>query len=136
MRKNIFTLLIALLLLSCSVDEGEETNYVLLPVESIQLPDEFVLNEEYEIPIVFKRPTNCHGYYDIFLKVDNEIRTLAVQCVVYENSDCEVLEENNQTNESFRFKILYDQVYVFRIWKGIDELGGEMYEEIEVPVVN
>jgi hypothetical protein len=136
MRKSVFALLIALLILSCSVDEGEGTSYVLLPIESIQLPNEFTLNEEYEIPIVFKRPTNCHGYYDIFLKGDSEIRTLAVQCIVYENPNCKALVENNQTNESFIFKVLYDQVYVFRIWKGIDEFGEEIYEEIEVPVVN
>ena len=29
-----------------------------------------------------------------------------------------------------------DQVYVFRIWKGADQFGEEIYEIIEVPVVN
>ena len=56
-------------MLSCSTDEREEMSYVVLPIESIQLPDEFTLNEQYEIPFVFKRPTNCHGYYDIFLRL-------------------------------------------------------------------
>lgn len=123
-------------MLSCSVDEGVGTSYVLLPIESIQLPDEFSLNEEYEIPFVFKRPTNCHGYYDVFLKVDNEIRILGVQSIVYENPNCEVLTEDNDTSQSFIFKVLYDQIYVFRIWKGVNEFGEEIYEEIEVPVVN
>jgi len=123
-------------MLNCSVDEGVQTNYALLPIESIQLPNEFMLNQEYEIPIVFNRPTSCHGYYDIFLKADNKVRTLAVQSIVYDNSECVDLVEGNQANQSFVFRVLYDQVYVFRIWKGIDELGEEIYEEIEVPVVN
>jgi len=123
-------------MLSCSADEGEETSYVALPIESIQLPDEFTLNEQYEIFFVFKRPTNCHGYYDVLLKADNAYRTLAVQSIVYKNANCEVLTENNEANQSFRFKVIYDQVYMFRIWKGVNEFGEEIYEEIEVPVVN
>ena len=55
---------------------------------------------------------------------------------MYKKPNCEVLAENNEANQSFRFKVLYDQVYVFRIWKGVNEIGEEIYEEIEVPVVN
>jgi len=136
MVKNIIVLLIVLLMVGCSIDEGEETSYVILPIESIQLPDEFMLNEQYEIPFVFKRPTNCYGYYDIFLKADNENRTLAVQTIVYKNPNCNVLIEDNEINQSFSFKVVYDQIYVFRIWKGVNELGEDTYEEVEVPVVN
>ena len=137
MKKCILMLVVILVNYSCSLDDGGvDKNYEVLPIESIQLPTEFVLNEEYVIDFTFVRPTNCYGYHSLFLKAENETRTLAVQSVVYVSSSCEELVEDNIMSESFRFKVLYDQTYVFRIWKGIDDLGEEIYEIIEIPVVN
>jgi len=122
---------------SCNLDDGaSETSYVVLPIESIQLPSEFVLNEEYDIDFTFIRPTDCHAYQDVFVIAENETRTLAVTSIVYVNPSCEVLTENNVAAQSFKFRVLYNQTYVFRIWKGADDLGEEIYEVIEVPVVN
>lgn len=137
MKKYIVILLTALFVCSCNLDDGtNETSNVVLPIESIQLPSEFVLNEEYDIPFTFVRPTDCHSYENIFVIAENETRTIAVKSVVYINPNCVALTENNIAEQSFKFKVLYDQTYVFRIWKGIDESGGEIYEEVAVPVIN
>ena len=117
-------------------DGASETSFEMLPIESIQLPSEFVLNEEYDIDFTFIRPTNCHGYQNVFSVAENETRTLAVKSIIYTNPSCEDITENNIASQSFKFTVLYDQVYVFRIWKGADQFGEEIYEIIEVPVVN
>jgi len=137
MKRYILILLTTFFVLSCNLDdEASATSYVMLPIESIQLPSEFVLYEEYDIDFTFIHPTDCHVYQNIFAMAENETRTLAVKSVVYINPSCEIITENNITAQSFRFKVLYNQIYVFRIWKGTDELGEEIYEEIEVPVIN
>jgi len=137
MKKHILIVLIVLFVLSCnSDDETNEMSYVVLPIESVQLPNEFVLNEEYDLDFTFVRPTVCHGYHSMLVKSEDETRTLAVQSVIYEHPNCEVLLVNNIASQSFKFKVLYGQIYVFRIFKGVDDLGEEVYEVIEVPVVN
>lgn len=137
MKKYVLILIAILINYSCSLDDGSvENRYEVLPIESIQLPAEFVLNEEYIIDFTFIRPTHCHGYQGLFFKAEDEIRTLAVQSIVYAGANCGELVEDNIVSQSFSFIVLYDQTYVFRVWKGIDYLGEDVYERIEVPVVN
>jgi len=137
MKKYILIIVVVLINYSCSLDDGgSNTSHQLLPIESIELPDEFVLNQQYYIDFTFIRPTNCHAYEGLFLKAENEVRVVAVQSVVYSGATCEELTEDNIVSKTFVFDVMYDQTYVFRIWKGIDSSGEEVYEEIEVPVVN
>jgi len=139
MKKYILILLTAFFMCSCSSDDeanATTASYEMLPIESIQLPSEFVLNEEYDIDFTFIRPTECHAYQSVFFVAENETRTLAVNSIIYINPSCEVLTENNVAAQSFKFKALYNQTYIFRIWKGIDDLGEELYDVIEVPVIN
>jgi len=137
MKRYILILLTAIFVLSCNLDDGaSDTSYEMLPIESIQLPSEFVLHEEYDIDFTFIRPTNCHAYQNVFSVAENETRTLAVKSIVYANPNCEAITENNIATQSFKFTVLYNQIYVFRIWKGADEFGEGIYEVVEVPVIN
>jgi len=137
MKRYLLVLLTTLFMFSCNLDDGAiETRYVVLPIESIQLPSEFVLNEEYDIDFTFIRPSDCHVYQNIYFIAENETRTLAVKNIVYINPSCMDITEDNVVSESFKFKALYNQTYVFRVWMGVDDLGEEIYDVIEVPVVN
>jgi hypothetical protein len=133
--KALFVVLM-ILITSCSIDEGEDYGYEILPIESIDLPHEFILNEAYFIDYTFKLPTNCHTYYDIFITAENENRTVGATSVVYDRSNCQELNENNTVTRTFKFTAIYEQTYVFHIWKGKDDLGEDVYEIVEVPIVN
>ena len=133
--KALFIVL-TVLITSCSIDEGESYGYEILPIESIDLPHEFVLNETYDIDFTFLRPTNCHWYYDIFISAEDENRTVGVTSIVYENSNCIEMNEDNIAEQTFRFRVIYNQTYVFHIWKGTDVNGEDVYEVYEVPVVS
>ncbi|MGB0895979.1 MAG: hypothetical protein ACPGU9_02440 [Flavobacteriaceae bacterium] len=134
-NKIVFIIMI-LSLASCSVDEGESYGYEILPIESIDLPHEFILGEEYFIDYTFKLPTDCHRYYDVFFNAENENRTVAATSIVYDRSNCQELLENNMVVGTFKFTAIYEQTYVFHIWKGQDEQGEDIYEIINVPIVN
>jgi hypothetical protein len=136
MIKTLFIVL-TVFLTSCSLDDSSDNqSFEMLPIESIVLPDEFMLDEIYEIDFTFLRPTNCHGYYDIFINAEDENRTVAVTSIVYENSNCVEITEDNIAEQTFRFRVIYDQTYVFHIWKGVDDLGEDVFETYEIPVVN
>lgn len=124
------------LLGSCSL-EGDKVShsYQTLPIESIVLPAEFTLGEEYTIDFTYLQPTSCHGYYNIFIDAENENRTLAVTSIVFNDNNCEQLQ-GQVIQQSFDFKVLYNQTYIFHVWKGTDNLGEDVFEIIEVPTVN
>jgi hypothetical protein len=134
---NTIYIVLILLITSCSVDDSsDDQSFEMLPIESITFPEEFTLNEIYDIDFTFIRPTNCHGYYDILINADDANRTVGVTSIVYENSNCIELTEDNLAEQTFRFQVLYDQTYVFHIWKGTDASGADVFEDIEIPVVN
>ncbi len=135
-KKALLTLAI-IALTGCSLgDDEEKYHYEVLPIESIVFPDEFVLGEVYTIDFTYLQPTSCHGYYNIYINAENENRTLAVTSIVFNDNNCEQLTQNNEVLQSFDFKVLYDQTYRFHIWKGVDDLGEDIYEVIEVPTIN
>lgn len=130
-------LVLILFVSSCSVDDsGDKQTFEMLPIESIVFPDEFVLGGVYDIDFTFIRPTSCHGYHDIFISADGVNRTVGVTSIVFGNSNCIELTDNNVAQQSFRIKALYDQTYIFHIWKGTDGNGDDVFEDYEVPVVN
>lgn len=135
-NKALFIVLM-LLVTNCSIDDSNDNqSFEILPIEEITFPDEFVLNQIYDIDFTFIRPTNCHGYYNILINAEAENRTVGVTSIVYENSNCIEITENNIAEQSFRFAVLYDQTYVFHIWKGVDASGEDIFDIYEVPVVN
>lgn len=137
MKKYIGLLTICWLFFSCSLDDGNQTTFEVLPIESIELPSSFTLNESYEIPITFYRPTNCHAYNGIISNPHNNERSIAVSSYIVNNNACTAYSNNEGLAEnSFTFLVKYDYTYVFKIWKGTDEQGNDVFETIEVPVEN
>ena len=133
MKKYFFLFLIVISHLSCTSDDNY-TQYEILAIDNIDLPESFSLNETYTINYTFKRPTSCHAFYETLLQSFEENRSLAVSSVVLPNNNCIDLSEDNASFQSFEFKVLYDQTYKFNIWKGRNTSGEDVYETIEVPV--
>ena len=131
-----FLALFLVLITSCSSDNGApEYHSEIMPIDTIYLPTSFNLNQTYTIDFTFIKPTSCYVYNNLFINSGNqENRTLAVNTVVYEHSDCIPLSTNNIETQSFDFKVIYDQVYTFHIWKGKDGQGNDLYEDIDIPV--
>ncbi len=137
--KRLFFICIAILTFwSCSVDDdsvnGVEYNFEFIPIEDVVIPDSFVLGATYQIDVTYFRPTTCHAFHDFYYVADEEERTVAVISVVYENSNCEPLEDE-LVEVSFDFKVVYDHTYVFKFWQGEDEAGEDIFLTYEIPVV-
>lgn len=135
--KKLITLCFALVLLvSCSVDNDNDTNYSfkVLPVESVDIPSEFTLGETYPITVTYVKPSTCHVFREFYYSKNLNERTVAPITLVYENNDCETLE--NVTEEAtFNFIVTSNGSYIFNFWQGEDEEGEDQYLTIEVPVV-
>lgn len=134
MKKIFFLLLIAISFSSCSVDDGNDFYYEILPVESVVIPEEFVLGQTYEITVTYLRPTTCHVFNNFYYESELNQRTVAIVTTVYQNNDCLPLIDQ-QVEATFNFMVNSNGTYVFKFWQGEDENGNDLYYIVEVPVV-
>ena len=137
MKKLVFLCLFAISLVSCTVtdDSNPDFYYEVLPVESVYIPDVFVLGHTYTVYVTYLKPANCYVFNDFFYVSDQNQRTIAVINTVYPNDGCEVYE-NFEEEVSFNININNNGTYIFRFWQGEDDNGNDLYYIVEVPVVD
>lgn len=135
--KKLYLLIILTAIFNSCTPEGNETRYFLelLPVESIDLPSEFIINQVHNIPVTYKLPTTCNTFDSFFYEKTNHKRTIAIQSVKMDKPDCAIADQTPiQTTLSFKPTEL--GLVVFKIWKGKDNTGIDVYEEFEVEVID
>lgn len=123
--------------MSCSLDDDNGSSnhhFEILPVESVDMPEEFVLGETYTIYTSYIKPSSCHVFYNHYFESELNQRTIAIVDIVYDN-DCEVYETEVLEEVSFNFKVVSNGTYIFKFWQGEDENGNDLYYIVEVPVV-
>ena len=136
--KKTLSLLIVFITLSCSVDEGEQSQifYEAIKIEVVNIPDEFQLNEKYKITINYLMPTNWNVFKDLSFEKNEYSRTVAVVAVKYitKENECNVI--NTECEATFDFLATQTERYLFKFWQGKNNEGEDIYLEIEVPVNN
>lgn len=137
MKKIVLLLFVSLIALSCSVEDNNiDYHYEVLPVESFILPDSFKLGEVQLIYISYKRPTDCYVNQSVYFEKFEDIRTIAVQSMVAKLKDCDTIPDEASKELVFRFKVLNTTPYVFKFYKGEDESGNSIFENVTIPVTN
>lgn len=134
MKKLLALCLTLILCASCSVDDGVNFGFEVLPVESVDIPDEFELGETYPISVSYFRPSTCHSFKEFYYLKENNIRTVAPITYVFEESNCTDIEDG-LVESTFNFIVTSNGSYIFKFWQGEDESGEDQYLTIEVPVI-
>jgi hypothetical protein len=121
---------------SCEIGDDNNLNYhfELIPIDSVTLPEAFVMGQTHPIKVYYRRPTSCHFYEGFYYEKDLNVRTVAVQASVIESNDCAELNEE-PIEASFDFVPTSNGTYVFKFYKGQDESGNNLFLEYEVPVI-
>jgi len=137
--KKILTLLAALfIMVSCSLDEApKEFQLEFLPIISVDVPEYVVPGQASTFTVYYRRPTDCYFANGFDYQADGSTRTVALQSIVIEDSDCLSLENTEAEHTSFQFDCppVYNyETYLFKFYKGTDASGNEQFLEIEVPV--
>ncbi|WP_295985708.1 hypothetical protein [uncultured Algibacter sp.] len=135
MKRLVVFCLTLMLFASCSVDDDSTSfSFEVLPVESVDIPDEFELGETYPITVSYLRPSTCHGFKEFYYLKENNERTVAPITYVFDNNDCETLEDN-LVEATFNFIVTSNGSYIFKFWQGEGTDGETQYLIIEVPVI-
>jgi hypothetical protein len=137
MKKFALFILFVTTLTGCSLDNGNQDTYTyeVLPVDSYTLPEKFTLGNTYEIKLKYTKPSSCHFFQGIYYSKDLNTRTIAIQAAVKNGQVC-TQSIPAPSEASFNFYVTNTGSYIFKFYKGKDATGKEIFEEVEVPVVN
>lgn len=137
MKKIALFILLITTLAGCTLDNNnrDSYSYEVLPVDSYILPEKFTLGNTYEIKLKYTKPSECHYFQGIYYSKDLNTRTIAIQTAVNNNQVC-TQSIPAPSEVSFNFYVTNTGSYIFKFYKGKDTTGKELFEEVEVPVVN
>jgi len=129
------------LLNSCSI-ENEIPDYYFesLPIESVDIPDEFIYGQSHDIIINYYRPTDCHEFNNILVNTDGNQRTVVVLNTVY-NTNCQSLIDaanapyGEVVSATLSLNVNSPETYVFSFYQGKDANEIDQYLVVEVPVI-
>ena len=144
MKKVIFLLsVISILALnSCSIDNDDPNFYFeSLPIESVEMPNEFIFGESHDIVLNYFRPSDCHQFNNFLINTEGNQRTIAILNTVYVNSNCNTLIDNvnNPNGElvsaTLSLNVISTDTYVFNFYQGTDSNNVDQFFVVEVPVI-
>lgn len=135
MKRLFASILTIILLFSCDIsDDSNNVYYEFVPINAIDMPTELELNQVYEINLTYERLSSCHVYHNIYYNHESAFeRTVSVICSVYENNNCEPLDDPNY-DVSFNFMPTNVGTYTFYFWQGEDENGESQFITVEATV--
>ena len=135
MKKIVLFLIVITSFLSCSLDDdGPTYTYEVLPVDSYVVPASFTLGQTYSIKLKYQKPSACHIYQGIYYEKNLNTRTIAIQTAVQNNQVC-TQQIPPLSEVSFNFMVNNTGSYIFKFYKGKDAKGENIFEEVEIPVV-
>ena len=136
MKKIVLFLIVITSFLGCSLDDDNPTyTYEVLPVDSYVVPASFTLGKICEIKLKYQKPSSCHIYQGIYYDKNLNTRTIAIQTAVQDNQVC-TADVPPKSEVSFNFTATNTGSYIFKFYKGKDANGENIFEEVEIPVVD
>jgi len=121
---------------SCDLeDDSPNFHFELIAVDSVAVPESFVMGKTYEIKAYYKRPTTCHFTEGFYYEKDLNTRTFALQSKVLDQGDCEPINDGVLLETKFNFSVINNGTYKFKFYNGEDEDGNNTFLEYDIPVV-
>ncbi len=136
MKKIALFIVLITSFISCSIDNDNPSyTYHILPVDSYVVPTSFTLGQTYSIKVKYQKPSSCHIYQGIYYDKNLNTRTIAIQTAVQDNQFC-TADVPPVSEVSFNFMVNNTGSYIFKFYKGKDANGENIFEEVEIPVVD
>lgn len=134
MKKLFLLVSLIFIAISCSSDEDLQRHYFAkVPVQNVEIPQEFIMGETYTITVWYYKPKTCYHFDQFLYEQSLNTRIIAIQNYIVDDPTCQTLS-NQLESESFDFFVSSNGSYVFKFWQGVDENLEDVFYEIEVPV--
>lgn len=132
MKKLLILFVLVFGLASCSEDDEVNFQYALLPVEEAIVPESFSRNQVNLVTVNYSLPNGCFTYPTLYYQYEGSTRIVAVRAAELLDNNC--TQAIVPLSMTFRVVVTQEEDYVFRFWKGLDDNGDDVFEEIVVPV--
>jgi hypothetical protein len=133
MKRFFVSLILILTIISCSTDDNaNDFKIETLPIKSAVVPEAFTFGSNHVITIKYDLPSSCHAFYDLYYQYEGTSRIVAVNSIVNENNAC--TDALIEIEYQFLVSVVQKEDYTFKFWKGVDDNGENIFEEIIVPV--
>ena len=121
----IMTFIGIVTLTSCELpEEGLRVSYEVVAIDSVQMPTVFSFGETYDIPVYYKKPTDCHVFEGFNVTAQLNVRNISTVLARLDSSG-ECFEDNLREEQSLRFTAASNGSYVFRFFNGFDPNSNE-----------
>lgn len=135
MRKIFLLMLIPLLSLSCSKEEGtEDVTLELLPVSQVELPNSFSTDKENIIKVKYIRPTECYTFNKFYFESTGTSSTIAIETKVARGNSCLPIQANGSVTQNFKFNPEIPGEYTLKFWQGKDENNTDLFLTYDIIV--
>ena len=134
MKRFFVSLALTLSIVSCSLDDNNANDFKIetLPIKSAVVPEAFTWGSNHTITVKYDLPSSCHNFYDLFYQHEGTARIVAINSIVNENNTC--TDALIEIEYQFLVNVVQKEDYTFKFWKGVDNNGENIFEEIIVPV--
>jgi hypothetical protein len=132
----ILIVFLSLLFVSCELDLNDDNiHFEKIPAFNIQIPDNMIVDFEYDISLDYALPNGCYEFYEIGIEGANgNITDSEIQIVPYaqvqSNSYCTQIYTEDTC--SFSFKPTQTGIYILKFWIGETNSGIDQFEEYEL----
>ena len=122
-------------LYGCEIESRENFHFTTLSATAADLPEEFVLGEEYEIPVSLLLPDGCTSFegFESTIGIGNTRKVVAIGVV---QTDQACTQAITMEDHSFQISVTFTDTYHFRFYQGQSESGEAEYLEYSIPVVS
>jgi hypothetical protein len=132
--KKVILLLLTIICFSACFDDNDLASFTLvdLPIDSYTVPDSFTFGEKDSITVRYILPDGCHSFNNLFYQIQDTARIVAVRAFL--NLDRECTSAIFEEEYKFAVNVSQEEDYLFKFFKGQNDDGENIFEEVTVPV--
>ena len=133
MKKTALLLLGLLVFYSClDTNDSVDFKYEFLSIDEAITPANFTFGKTDTIKVKYSLPNGCYAFDRIYYETKDTTRTVAITALVTLNDAC----TQAIIKEEYELIIRASQTedYVFKFYKGKDNKGENIFEEVVIPV--
>ena len=133
MKKIILILAGTLLFYSClSNDDRLAGSYELLPIDEYTAPAAFTFGATDTLKLKYTLKNDCYYFDNIYYEYQDTTRIVAIRGFIESDKAC--TDKMTQRDYNLIVTATQKQDYLFKLYKGKDNDGKDIFEDVIVPV--
>ena len=132
MKRKLLLVFTSFIFLSCSNNEPINFEYTFVPITEIIAPVSFTFGETDTLKLKYTLPNGCYHFNAVYYEYKDSTRIVAIRASIELDAYCTealIMEEYDLLVTAKQ-----EEDYLFKFWKGTDNDGENIFEEVIVPV--